>query len=196
MSDTFEMLVDVDATTEEAVELSKQIVVQFRHKGLIAGQPNEDYVLGGVGYRPGPEIEGLYQNEKGEYPFWELQTCGIEIRVGKGFNEWALCECCEGFTCPVCHKEIDDFDDEFQETFNEAIVQWLDESGNAEIACPKCHKRIPVVKWECKPPLAFGNMAIRFWNWPSLDSKTWKVVIIGLVRDVTKHNIVYTYGRV
>src|SRR5207253_540544 len=97
MSDHFEMLVDVDVTAEEAEGVSRAVLHRFRKLGLITGRANGACVLGGKGYRPGPAVAGLYKLRKQECRFWELTTCGIEPRVGRGFNEWALGPVCEGF---------------------------------------------------------------------------------------------------
>ena len=53
-----------------------------------------------------------------------------------------------------------------------------------------------VTEWRFKPPLGFGNLSFRFWNWPPLDSPSWRIDIPALVRDVTGHRIVSTWGRI
>jgi hypothetical protein len=170
MSDNFEMLVDLDATVEEAEELSRAVLERFRTLGLITGEPTGDCVLGGQGYPPGPAVAELYRRQGPEGRFWELLTCGVEPRVGRGFNEWALGRVCEGLICSVCGAEIEPFGDEFGDSVGKAIGEWFDQSGAALLACPQCAHKRTVSEWQCKPALGFGNLAFRFWNWPPLAS--------------------------
>src|SRR5215471_529768 len=113
MSDSFEMLVDTDATVEEAEAVLRAILDRFRKLGLITGKLNKGCVLGGKGYRPGPAIAELYKLRKGEYPFWELVTSGVEPQTGRDLNEWALGEVCEGISCSSCGSLIQPFDEPF-----------------------------------------------------------------------------------
>jgi hypothetical protein len=196
MSDNFEMLVDVDATAEEAEDVSRTVLNRLRKLGLIIGKATGHCVLGGKGYRPGPAVADSYKLRKRESRFWELVTCGVEPRVGRGFNEWALGPVCEGFTCSACGAEIEPFGDEFGNAVGIAIGEWMHQSGSSLLRCPPCGKERPIVEWQCRPPLGFGNLSLRFWNWPSLDSSSWKIDITGIVREVSGHTIVRTHGHI
>ena len=81
MSDNFEMLVDADATAEQADGVSHAVLDRFRKLGLIAGMVNSECVLGGMGYRPGPAVSESYMLETCGSRFWELVTSGVEPHV-------------------------------------------------------------------------------------------------------------------
>src|SRR5262245_43097065 len=196
MSDNFEMLVDVDATPREADAVARAVLGRFRKLGLIAGRANQDCVLGGAGYRPGPAVANSYKFLERECRFWELGACGVEPNVGRSFNAWALGPSCEGFTCPACGADIEPFVDPFADAIAKAAGEWMEESGPALVRCPECRKKRPITDWQCKPPFGFGNVSFRFWNWPPLDSSSWKVDIAGIVRVVTGHTFVRTHGHV
>jgi hypothetical protein len=196
MSDSFEMLVDLEATPGEAEGVAQVVLDRFRELDLIAGEANSDCVLGGTGYRPGPAVADLYDLGERSYPFWRLVTCGVEPRIGRGFNEFALGESFEGYVCPACGAEFDPVGDAFDHAIADAIDQWLDESGSAMVSCPECREKRPVTEWQCKPPFGFGNVSFTFWNWPPLDSPSWNIDIAGIVRQVTGHAIVETHGHV
>jgi hypothetical protein len=196
MGDNFEMLADVDATAEEAGELSRAVLERFRTLALITGDPSADCVLGGQGYRPGSAVAHLYRRHRREGRFWELGTCGVEPQIGRGFNAWALGPVCKGFICSGCGAEIDPLGDEFEDSVGKAIGEWYDQSGAALLACPRCAHKCSVTEWRCKPPLAFSNLAFRFWNWPHLDSPSWSIDISAVVREVTGHTIVSTHGHI
>lgn len=195
MSDNFVMLVDEVATLAEAQDLADAVVLRLRQKGLIAGEATPDHVLRGVGYQPGPAVPKLYCPADDEGTFWELVTCGVEPCVGRNFNVWALAEVCEGFTCPSCSTFFE-YCKEFGDSLGAAFQQWYDESGDAILRCPRCSKGISITEWRCNPPLGFGNLAFRFWNWPPFEWPAWKIDIVALVREATGHPILSTYGRV
>lgn len=196
MSDNFEMLVDVEATPKHAEGIARAVLGRFRELGLITGRANSECVLGGTGYRPGPAVASSYKLRKRECRFWELVTCGVEPQVGRAFNEWALGPSCEGFVCPACGARIEPFGDSFMDAIEKAIGEWMDQSDSADVPCPACGKKRPITEWGCKPPLGFGNVSFRFWNWPPLDSSSWRLDIAEIVREVSGHVIVRTYGHI
>ena len=71
----------------------------------------------------------------------------------------------------------------------------LDRLHTLGLICARAAARRSITEWECQPPLGFGNLSIRFWNWPPLDSSSWKINIPGTVEDVTCHKIVMTHGH-
>ncbi len=196
MSDGFEMIVDSDVTIEEAAIVAESVLALLRAQGLVAGEANAHCVLAGSGYQPGPALSKAYIPEAHEPPFWRLTTCGVEPRVGRDFNQWALGPSCEGFTCPTCEARFEPDDEDLDPAVAEAIGQWMDESGPAIVPCPRCNKEMPITQWRCEPPLGFGNLSFVFWNWPPLCSPSWQIDILDLVRKRTGHNVIRTHGRI
>jgi hypothetical protein len=43
--------------------------------------------------------------------------------------------------------------------------------------------------------LGFGNLSFTFSDWPQLDSPGWRIDIRELVKEITDHRVVYTYGK-
>jgi hypothetical protein len=197
MSDSFEMLIDVDATPSEANGVAKAVLERFRKLGLITGRTDRDCVLGdGKGYRPGPAVRTLCKLGKGYFPFWEMSPCGVESRIGRRYNYDALGPSCEGFACPACEADFEPFGNDLAEAIAKAADKWADETGPGNVTCPQCRKKQPVTDWRCKPPLGFGNVSFRFWNWPPLQLPVWKIDIPAIVREVTGHSIVKTHGHI
>lgn len=188
------MLVDVDTSLSDGDAVVQAVLDRFRKMGLITGMINEDCVLGGAGYRPGPAVPDLYELEENEGRFWEMLTCGVEPSVGRWFNEYALGPVFEGLNCPSCSTHIASYE-AFGDAIFKAIGEWAEQSGPALTPCPVCKVQLPITEWRCKPPLGFGNVSFRFWNWPPLGCTSWKVDIAGIVREVTGHTIVHTYGH-
>jgi len=196
MGDSFRMLVDVEATAEEAEPLSRAVLARFREIGLIAGDANGGCVLGGEGYRPGPAVSDIYLLQKNEIPFWKSHTNGVELRIGRHFNVWALGPACNGLSCPKCNADFESLNDAFKGATGNPIGEWMRQTGPALVPCPQCGKNSSITEWQCKPPLGFGNLSITFWNWPPLDSSSFKIDIRALVEEITHHSIVSTYGRI
>jgi hypothetical protein len=196
MGTNFEMLVDVDVTAEHAEALCHAVLNRFRELRLITGKANDECVLGGQGYPPGSAVANLYKREEREYPFWEAATCGVEPEVGRGFNAWALGPVFKGFFCPSCGAQVEPLGGEMGNSVGKVIREWLDASGPALVACPKCRRKHRISQWHCKPPLGFGNLSFRFWNWPPLNSPAWGIDIAGVVRDISGHTIIRTYGHI
>jgi hypothetical protein len=196
MSDNFEMLVDVDVSLADAPDAADAVIAEFQRRGLIVGGLTPDCVLGGAGYRLGPSVHDIYKHEAREGRFWELITSGVEPQVKRTFNHWALGPSCEGFRCPKCSANIEPFDDDFGDVMMIAIDEWTNETGAGKLACPKCKQLTAVTSWHAKPTLGFGNFSIRFWNWPPFDFPGWQLDIPALVREITGHSIVRTYGHI
>lgn len=197
MSDNFEMLVDTDATNEEAPLLAAAVLATFRRLGLITGELTEDCLLDGEGYRVGPAVAESYRLQKQECEFWQLQTSGVEARVGRGFNMWALGPSFAGIDCPACGAEFarSDHPDVLMTAVVNAVGEWVEQSGPALVACPTCGESRPVTEWRCLPPFGWGNLSFVFWNWPPLDSPSWTIDIAAIVREATGHTIVETHGH-
>src|SRR5262249_52054482 len=126
MSDNFEMLVDADATLEEANVQSNAVLGRLRKMGLITGVANDHCVLGGEGYRPGPAVPDLYVLGENECEFWQLRTNGVEPKVGRHFNVWALGPVFQGLTCPACGAYFETYEDAFDAIkIGSAVGEWV-----------------------------------------------------------------------
>lgn len=122
---------------------------------------------------------------------------GVEIEVGRSFNYYAAGPSCYEYTCALCHEKISAFTEPFSDSIFDAALEWMKGSDTVTVVCPHCAGATFVTEWPCEPPLGFGNLSIKFWNWPLLDlPNRWKLDIIGLVREITGHSIVQTWGKI
>ena len=195
MGDSFEMVVDVDVSVEDAEAKAKDVLEHLTSIGLIASEPTDDCVLSGLGHRPGEFISTLYKLEPGELPFWELVTCGVESNAERNFNFWAVGPAFEGLTCPSCGSTVVRPEESFMDAVGRAIGAWCKETTEPEVTCPNCSAGHSITRWVCRPPLGFGNLSFTFWNWPSLDSIAWRIDILGSISAATGHRLVHTFGR-
>jgi hypothetical protein len=197
MGDHFERLVDVEAAIEEAEKVREAAVQRFLNLGLITGPPDKECVLLGTGYRPGPSVVDFYNPGTHETPFWRFQTCGVEPKVGRHFNYWALGPACDGYVCPECQAEIaPGSNSRFEREIGSAAGEWMEQSDPAQVSCPSCRNALSITQWVCKPPFGFGNLSFSFWNWPRLDSPSWRIDIAGILKEVSGHMVIRTYGKI
>ncbi len=195
MSENFEMLVDPEVTLGQAEMLRQRILAVLHDHELIAREPDMQCALGSLGFRPGPAVHSTYEPLENEFPFWDQVTCGVEVRVGRDFNHWAYGTSCEGYACPRCSQEFEPENEALAETLAEAIGQWVEQTGPALVVCPACNQQVPVTEWRSSPALGFGNLSVVFWNWPPLDSPSWRIDIRELLERATLHSLVRTHGH-
>ena len=193
MSDSFQMLVDPEVSLERGAQVAAGIVRHFQEVGLI-GELDASAALGGAGYRPGRRIAALYRLGAREHPFWTLSTCGMELRIRRQFNEFALGPSFERLTCPACLTSYDYLTEPLQSEIFVAIERWLAGSTQIDVRCPTCQSARPITSWEWIPPIGFGNLALVFWNWPPLDARGWRLDIGAIVAELTGHRVVRTRG--
>lgn len=196
MSDNFEMLIDPEVSLAEATALAQQVVTMLRDRRLIIGELSTDCVLGGAGYPVGPAVREIYQLAPNEGEFWTLLTSGVEPVIRRTCNLWALGPSCEMFVCPMCDTTHADLTGQLGDRIFAAIDHWQQQEGDTKVTCTNCNAACQITEWHSKPPLGFGNLAFRFWNWPPFDSSSWTVDLPQLFRDVTGHPIVRSWGHI
>lgn len=191
MGERFHMLVDPIVSEDDAGDLCDAVIAHFQQIELIVVE------LGLDGYKPGPALAHLYRAREGSRGFpYELINNGVEPHVGRDFNPYAFGPFCQGFDCPNCHQHFPETDRDFCRAVSDALGQWFDRSNSFDLACTRCSKKTAITEWQCTPPLGFGNLSFRFWNWPRLDAPEWQIDLRKVVADVTGHPIVATYGKI
>ena len=196
MGDTYEALVDADATAEEATQLAVRVVEMLQRRGIIAGE-RTDCVLGGAdgtGYPPGPHYEDAVEPHvhndscrgRPHLDVRQLWTNGLAVDVGKRVFYSMTGE--TAVVCSACQtrSEMEPFPD----ALHEAINEWYAGTGPGQFACPHCGARAPITVWTWDPPWAFGYLGFTFWNWPPLS-----VTFIQDVSAVLGHRTVVVRGK-
>ena len=196
MSDSFIALVDADVSAEAASDVSTVIVSALLDRQLISANQTSECVLGGEGYPAGAAIQDCYRPRRNESPFWQLRTSGVQIKIGRTYNEWAAGPSYEWCACKNCHARIGDMDSQFNKDLMASLNSWKSNTNSTQLICPQCHVGADITAWPSKPPFAFGNLTIQFWNWPPFDKSGWKLDISSLIQAATNHRLVYTWGHV
>jgi len=184
------MLIDSDVSLSDAPSLADRIVTELRDRGLITGDLSQECVLGGSGYHIGPAAQELYKLSPNEGHFWTLIASGVEPSIERSCNLWALSPSCEYFVCPVCNTTHENLTGEIGDSIISAVGHWHEQNGDTEAHCTNCGKATQITEWQSKPPMGYGNLAFRFWNWPPFDASGWTLDIPQLFHDITGHTIV------
>ena len=194
MGDYYFAAVDVEATPEQAESLGQQVVQRLVGEGVIQPTLDPEATLGGPGYRPGDRLNDLFEVSPGAYAPWGMFSCGMEVVAERWVNTFGFI-CVEAFVCPRCSARYS-LDDSVGQQFGEAIGQFLKGNDQPLVHCPSCRHDSPAPGWYTKPHFGFAHLAFIFWNWPPLDSPSWKIDILKLIAETTHHKIVVTYGKV
>jgi hypothetical protein len=194
MSDSYQAIVDLEATPGDAEALARRVVERLSVEGLIMPSLDPGAVLGGSGgYRPGRRICELYRGSPADLYFLTLVANGMEVNTGQWVNELGFLFV-EDYTCPRCAAQFPE-DHAVAEQFYDAVSQFYGGVSRPVITCPRCLIGSAVQEWRSSNHLGFAHLAFGFWNWPPLDSAAWAVDIPRLLSEVLGHEVVLTQGR-
>jgi hypothetical protein len=195
MSDSYEALVDCEATPDQAAALARDAVRILSKGGLIVPSLSSDCVLGGVGYPAGPRCGDVYTVEDyGDLHgnrFWTLRTSGVEVHATPWVNLLGFTQF-SGAACPRCGR---DRADDFLDDVGNLVEDYMSAGVVPSVTCPSCHAASSIHDWKCDPHLGFVNFALVFWNWPPFESEDWRVNVRALLQDQLKRPLVSTFGR-
>jgi hypothetical protein len=195
MSDSYEALVDCDATPAQAAELARDAVAILSTGGLIVPSLSSDCVLEGVGYPAGPKCGDVYTVEdNGDLRgnrFWTLKTSGVEVHATPWVNLWGFTQF-SGAICPRCGR---DRAEDFLDDVGNLVDDYMRSGAVPSVPCPSCDAASSIHDWKCDPHLGFVNFALVFWNWPPFESEDWRVNVRALLQDHLKRPLVSTFGR-
>ena len=193
MGDYFTMLADTEVALDRAPSVSATVIAELQSRGIIASEFNTDDSNVANGYLPGGKIGEIYDPARAGNNFW---GGAVEPKTERHFNYWAYGPSYCGLTCPKCSTAFDESMDAFRDTVGDVIGKWMEESGRALLPCPACAQETWLPDWHAKNPFAFCNFSLTFWNWPPFDRPEWLLDIPGLLRDITGHTIVSSFGKV
>lgn len=191
MGDSFECLVDVEVGAGDARDAADRARQRLIADEIVVSTPDPTSVVGGTGYRPGPRILELYHPSRGEARFWRAKTNGVEIEAGRFSNVMFPFDASP--RCPKCDAQAP------IERFIEAAGRWAerDDDGfdGAMVECARCEHAALAPDWKSSPPIVFGHLSLRFWNWPPLTASGWRIDIVKLVSEALGHRVEVCWGR-
>lgn len=160
VSDSTQVVVDVEASEDDAVPLAREILAWLSAERIIEREPS-DCILGeGEGYAPGPRW-GAAVAAPGDDAFLRLRTNGLRVRTGRQVFDAAG----NGIelTCAGCGVTSEPGAEWFG-----AVGRWHEGDDGAAFTCPSCKVPRRLTDWRGPRPWGFGCLALEFWNWPPL----------------------------
>lgn len=195
MSDSYEAIGVCNVQLGESEALAESVIARLVSDGIIQSTIDPESVLGrGGGYRPGPKVPSLYSLGENEGAFWTLLTNGVGVCADRWVNQFGFL-CIDGFTCPACLAHFKLGKNVVSDEFGKAVGSFLDGRDNLDVGCPNCATSNAAPKWKTEPHLGFTNLAFQFWNWPPLNSNSWRIDIPAIVETETSHKVILTYGH-
>jgi hypothetical protein len=181
MGDYFVTITDTEATPDEAEALGRQIVQWLIEREILTPDSNEDCVLGGVGYPPGPKAAQAVEHPENIGLF---SVCGMKVNTGRSIqwtNDVAA-------WCPRCDSQQSGA--RFEDRWFLAAREWSDgEAGT--IRCESCGVASPITSYRQGDfPWGFGNLSFEFWNWNILKDE--------FVQEIARrlgHNVTVSAGK-
>lgn len=157
MSDFSQIIVDLDATPEEAERLGVAVLEWLAGEGIVQ-RKTSDSTLGSEGHRPGRNYRKVITDD---HDLLGLATNGLEIMTGRtvfeaGGNGIEL-------RCDACQHQFQPEDDWF-----DAVGVWFEGDDEVTFSCPRCHEARRLPEWRGPWQWGFGNLGFQFWNWPPL----------------------------
>ncbi|GIJ45399.1 hypothetical protein Val02_22850 [Virgisporangium aliadipatigenens] len=168
MGESFQKIVDLDATAAEAAELGHTLLARLVAAQIVVATPS-DCVLGEpFGHAPGARWRTVV-TEPDDRLFTRLRTNGLRVVTGRtvffaGPDVYRV-------ACPHCHvadRSDDDGPSAQWSRFWDAVDEWHRGASDG-FACVHCGAFVAMNDWAWDDlPWAFGNLALEFWNWPPL----------------------------
>lgn len=159
MADSFQSIVDPEATAAEAPALAGRVLRWLIDEHIVVGD-RTDCILGDGGYAPGPAyVKATAAPDK---YLLEMRTNRVEVVSTRTvFHNGAL-----GFeiVCSSCGGRFEPPSG----CWGDAVGEWYDGSGVGMLACSGCGAARAITDWQHDPPFGFGHVGFTFWNWPRL----------------------------
>ncbi len=147
MSSSFQTIVDLEATAEDAVTHGKRVVAWLVGEGIVglpAYGPGARWKRA-TGFREASGSDGLTV-VTGRTVFFSPQQDGPPV-------------------CPYCAAV---FGDGQRDVFSPVMDAWWN-TGRGEVPCPACGRVVPLAAWEwAGDGLAFAYLGFEFRNGPAL----------------------------
>ncbi|MFF1544081.1 hypothetical protein [Streptomyces sp. NPDC058291] len=183
MGDTFQTVVDRDATPEDAPRLAGAVVDLLVAEGIVLARAEPGWALGDdPAHPPGPHWHKAVADARGGSPEGVAVYTRHRVFYSSFDDRWTA-----AVSCPRCRTGLRD-----TAPFSDPIDRWY-RTGEADVECPACAATVPLEAWNwTEDHLAFVHLGLVFWNWPRLADE----FRARLVRLLGGHRTAYLPGKV
>jgi tetratricopeptide (TPR) repeat protein len=184
--DAFQWVVDIQATAQDSASSARTITDWLISAGIVDAERTPCVPGKSGGYAPGASWQtAVAEAFPPDYLAASRRTTararrrrprndrqrrfhGVEIAVGPAARHSLTVRT---VTCPRCATNVrmrmNGHLTANWEDLEDAISFWQ-EGGPGIWTCPACDDSVSLRDWQFDPPMAFGHLALRFWNWPPL----------------------------
>lgn len=161
MSDSAQIIVDIDVTPGDAEDLARKVINHLIARKIIAPELSE-CAADGEGHTPGPSAsEVVTMTDKERKNAFSYDPNGVSAIVGRIVHH--TIENGVELTCPACAATIEPGD-----RYQDAVDSWDQGEDAVPYACEKCRHVAPVQEWDGPYVLGLGHLGVQFDNWPPL----------------------------
>lgn len=160
MGDWYQTAADLDADMQSAEATATRLREWMISQKIIVAEPSDCVLSEGPGYVPG--VNYTLAVDKPSQMLLKLQTNGVafiaehSVFYSVGMSDITL-------VCGSCGKSFKSND-----PWSVAVDEWYANKGPGILRCEHCGAEVPITEWRHDPPWAFGNVGVKFWNWPAL----------------------------
>jgi hypothetical protein len=156
VSDSSQILVDVDADADRADEVAREVRSWLIAEGIIEAEQHGSE----ASHAPGPRRQVAILGEPPSTA-WCFTPNTVALRVGRqvfdaGGNGVEV-------RCASCGQTYEPGDAWF-----DAVYAWADGDDSVSYTCERCGASAPLVSWRGPRQWGFGSLGVEFWNWPPL----------------------------
>ncbi|WP_371778443.1 hypothetical protein [Streptosporangium subroseum] len=169
MGDHFQVIVDVQASQQEADALAADVRGWLISSGVVSAERTDCVPSTDLGYPPGPRADAVVDLSGWSVPWQD----GLDITTGRTVFDAGQGEPM-AVTCPYCSVTIDLVDEDFDlsyeawEPFREVVHGW-GEGRDVIIPCPACSRPVEPTSWKwAEDYFVLAHLGFTFWNWPPL----------------------------
>lgn len=140
---------------------------------VVTAERSKGSALGGEGHAPGESWRRAARSNSDQSPA-DSATNGVVIEIGRQLHGFGA----TSIVCPACKVE-----NALGPAWNSAEAAYVERGEVLVHSCAACGTGTPSTQWEFDWPMAFGALAVTFWNWPPL-----KRSFVEELEDSTPHN--------
>jgi len=179
VSDSSQIIVDVEASEADAAKLGQRILQHLIAEKIVEAAESDSILGDTPGHRPGPGAAAVVTGSM-KMPM-RLATNGLAVHVGRqvfhtGGNGVEL-------SCGACRATFDPGGAYF-----DAVTAWHNGDENVTFACPACKHSARLTAWDGPFAFGFGALGLELWNWPPL-----KPQFVSSIAQLLGHRVVLVH---
>jgi hypothetical protein len=160
MGDSYQTLVDLDATEAEAGHLGARVRGWLLARGIVQPSPEGAEKLAlGPSFAQALDEPWLASTRSA---MW-TDTDALRVKEGRTVFFAVGVE----LKCPACGHRFEPDD----EAWGAAVNAWYEGDDAVTLPCPGCGHVQKLTEWDGPHPWAFAHLGFELWNWPHLSKR-------------------------